>query len=108
MITYPNQKKVLVEEDKNNMHEDVYNNLRKTTICAASRLLNGAAFKIYLYMCMNKNGYEFALSSEDVTNVMGISGSSYKRGIKELIEKGWLIFIGGNRYKVIKNKYIKK
>lgn len=90
------------------MHEDVYNNLRKTTICAASRLFNGSAFRIYLYMCMNKNGYEFALSSQDVMSVMGISSSSYKRGIKELIEKGWLIPLGGNKYKVIKNKCIKK
>ena len=41
-------------------------------------------------------------------SVMGISSSSYKRGIKELIEKGWLIPLGGNKYKVIKNKCIKK
>lgn len=105
MITYPYQKRIVVEEDRTNS-TDIFNNLRKDTICAASRELSTQAFKVYLYLVMNKNGYEFALSSQDLQKTMGISDSSHKRGVRELTEKGWLIPLGGNKFKIIKNKWI--
>ena len=64
----------------------------------ASRELSQGAFKIWLYLMSNANGYEFALSSSDVCEKTGISQSTYKRAMPELEEKGYLNFSSGITY----------
>lgn len=57
----------------------------------AMRTLRPSAFKLWCYFGINQNKYEFGLSSAAVKEECGISVDSCQDGIKELIEKGYLI-----------------
>lgn len=60
--------------------------------------LKGETFKLWCYLNKNQKGYEFALSKVDALNWGIGSKSSYDRGIKELIEKGYLVETSKNHY----------
>ena len=49
------------------------------------------ALKIYLLVTSNANGYHFLMTSNNVTEELGFSRSTYTRAIKELIDEGFLI-----------------
>ena len=49
------------------------------------------ALKIYLLVTSNANGYHFLITSNNVTEELGFSRSTYTRAIKELIDEGFLI-----------------
>ena len=53
--------------------------------------LTRSGFGLYLYCSGNMNGYEFSLSSQAIQNQLGISDSSYRRAIKELLENGYFL-----------------
>lgn len=64
----------------------------------ACKELTPGAFKVYLYFMSNANGYTFALSPADIEENLGVSNSTYKRAVKELEEKNYLVQQGGNTY----------
>ena len=49
------------------------------------------ALKIYLLVTSNANGYHFLMTSNNVSEELGFSRSTYTRAIKELIDEGFLI-----------------
>lgn len=53
--------------------------------------LKNTTFLVWTYFSENQDGYEFALSREDVLKSCGISKATYDRAIKELQETGYLI-----------------
>lgn len=53
--------------------------------------LKASTFLVWTYFSENQNGYDFALSREDVLKSCNISKSTYDRAIKELIDMGYLI-----------------
>ena len=53
--------------------------------------LTRCGFGIYLYCSGNMNGYKFGLSSHAIQAALGISDSSYRRAIKELLENGYFL-----------------
>ena len=63
----------------------------------ASSDLQGEAFKLWVYLAKNQNGYTFALSMVDALSWGLGSRSSYYRAVKELEEKGYLLK-NGYRY----------
>ena len=63
----------------------------------ASSDLQGEAFKLWVYLAKNQNGYTFALSMVDALSWGLGSKSSYYRAVKELEEKGYLLK-NGYRY----------
>ena len=73
MKIVPNQKliqvnKMKIEKDKDNF---IYTNL--IAIGQASRNLEKLArFKLYIYICSNKDKYEFALSNKDFCEWSGV------------------------------------
>lgn len=89
----PNQKAFRVHkkrepEDKSDVR---ISDLFKRDILAASRDLKDTTFKLYMYLISNQDDYVGGLSKVDAINKTGISESSYKRAMKELEEKGYLI-----------------
>ena len=92
--TVPNQKAYTVvkkrepKSDKDVRLSDVF----KEDIFLAAQNLKDTTFKLYMYLISNKDGYVAGLSRQDAINKIGISESSYKRGIKELEEKGYFIY----------------
>ena len=51
---------------------------------------------LYLYLCGNQNGFPLALSSADVQKRLGISDSSYRRAVEDLLAAGYLIMRNDN------------
>lgn len=92
----PNQKAFRVNkkrepEDRNDVR---ISELFKKDVFYASRDLKDTTFKLYMYFISNQDQYVGGLSKVDVINQTGISESSYKRAMKELEEKHYLIYFG--------------
>lgn len=92
----PNQKAIKVNKKRNPVDKtDIrISDLFKNDLFAASRNLKDTTFKLYIYLISNQEEYVSGLSKIDVMNKIGISESSYKRAMKELEEKGYLVYTG--------------
>lgn len=90
----PNQKAFRVNKKREAIDKaDVrVSDLFKRDILDASKDLKDTTFKLYIYFISNQDEYVGGLSKVDVINKTGISESSYKRAMKELEEKGYLIY----------------
>lgn len=64
----------------------------KIDVLEAMQNLKPASFNVYMYLFMNQEGYIGGLSKVDVMNKTGISDGSYSNAVKELIEKGYLVY----------------
>ncbi len=91
MITYANQKTVTVHKPS---YTENFLQVSKDEWMDAFANLTRSSFGLYLYCCGNQNTYQFALSSQAVQNTLGISDSSYRRAVEELLVAGY--FIEGN------------
>lgn len=87
MTVYPNQKVITIHKEK---CEDNFLQVNNTNWQVACEKLTYSAFKIYLYMASNQNGYTFALSYEDVNCSVPMSRKTYDKAIKELKNQGYL------------------
>ena len=56
-----------------------------------------SSFGLYLYLCGNQNGYPLSLSSVAVQQALGISDSSYRRAVEDLLAAGYLIMRNGKK-----------
>ena len=57
-----------------------------------------SSFGLYLYLCGNQNGYPLSLSSVAVQQALGISDSSYRRAVEDLLAAGYLIMRNDNKH----------
>ena len=53
-------------------------------------------FGLYLYLCGNQDTFNLWLSSADIQRALGISDSSYRRAVEDLLGEGYLIMRNGN------------
>lgn len=95
MTTYQNQKvihinKIPCKVDFLQIQNDLW--------MEAARELSGAAFKLYMYLASNSDGFDLALSRVDVTESVGIGYSAYDKAVAQLLEKGYLNLRQGNIY----------
>lgn len=60
-------------------------------ITTAGNILTASAFKLFLYLSKNKDGYNFYLSPKDFINDFKMSDKTYRNARLELIEKGYLV-----------------
>ena len=88
MVSYPNQKTVNVH--KTRCYQD-FLQVNTDEWMDAFSALTRSGFGLYLYCSGNMNGYRFALSSQAVQNALGISDSSYRRAVEELLANGYFI-----------------
>ena len=56
-----------------------------------------SSFGLYLYMCGNQNGYPLSLSSVAVQHALGVSDSSYRRAVEDLLAAGYLLMPDGRK-----------
>ncbi|MBQ4074542.1 MAG: hypothetical protein IJD39_04995 [Clostridia bacterium] len=93
--TYPNQKMITIHKDP------VKENFLQVNICEwqeAFATLPRISFGLYLYLCGNKDQFHLALSSVDVQKSLGVSDSSYRRAVEDLLAAGYLIMRNGNEH----------
>jgi hypothetical protein len=97
--TVPNQKVIKVGKEKCDK-QNIYAMINIEAMNAAATDLDAGAFKLWMYFSKNQDGYEFALSRQDVEQTFGIKKRQYDGAIKELIDKHYLVQEGegSNRY----------
>lgn len=95
LITYANQRRITIhrevpkgtKESKRSYviaYNDNINNAMKN-------LSKATSFKVYMYMLGNVDNYHFALSTQDIADVCGMSKDTAKSAVNDLIEKGYLV-----------------
>ena len=92
MATYANQKIVTIHKDK--YYQD-FLQIGKDEWQHAFADLTRGTFGLYLYLSGNMDGYRFGLSSAAFQQATGVSDSTYRRAVEELLVKGYLIKNGG-------------
>jgi len=93
--TYPNQKMITIHKDP------VKENFLQVNICEwqeAFATLPRISFGLYLYLCGNQDKFHLALSSVDVQKSLGVSDSSYRRAVEDLLAAGYLMMRNGNEH----------
>lgn len=93
--TYPNQRMVKVHREA--LIGD-FLGIKNENWQAASRDLGAHALSLYLYFAANANNYEFALSPADIRQTIGMPASTYRDQFVKLVDKGYLVQSGSNRY----------
>lgn len=93
--TYPNQK--VVHINKPNYTGD-FLSIGNNEWIKASNDLKPNTFRLYLYLAGNANGFDLALSRQDVMNTLSVSKNTYIGAVEELMEKKYIIEKKGNVY----------
>lgn len=64
-------------------------NLRAET--QAALRLEAGPFKLWRFLAMNSDGYQFALSSKVAEEMFGIQRKQYNNAVAELLRQGYLV-----------------
>ena len=97
MTTAPNQKTIEVaKQDKATKDKLIAVRGQKAERIAAQTLTH-SALKLWMAITQNNNGYIFALSSTAMAEEWGLPIASYKRAVKELQEKGYMVAKEGKK-----------
>ena len=81
MVTYPNQNIIRINKPH---YERDFLQIGIDEWQEAAKKLSPSTFKIYLYLAGNMNGFNLALSKQDIANKLGISSTRYYEAIKAL------------------------
>ena len=84
-----NQKAIRIKRSQTDSKHP-YSKINLAAAEVALGVLQGNAFKLWLWFCLNINNYEFALSSEMVCQDLKIGVSTYNKAVHQLIENGYL------------------
>lgn len=93
--TVPNQRVVKIHRE---VAKSDFLGINNETWKTASRDLRPTALLLYLYFASNADGYNKALSPAAIQLEIGMPRSTYHDQFKYLIEKGYLVKSGKNRY----------
>ena len=85
---YSNQRTVKIDRKIREGH--IFVSFDKEWMAEACGDLNGGAYKVWCYLLSNQDGYEWAISPADAEKKWGIPTSTFKDGIRELKEKGYI------------------
>lgn len=96
--TVPNQKTIKIGKKAPCDKDHPYACTNIETKHAAMRNLTPIAYLLWDYFSGNQEGYQFSLYKVKVMKDTGITEYSYKKGIKELTDKGYLVNTSGNSY----------
>lgn len=76
MMRFPNQKRITINSDKNNLYAMLNIDSMNTAMC----LLKPNTFKLWCYMAKNQNNYTFA------GKFCNLSKPTYLKSVQELID----------------------
>lgn len=93
----PNQKIITINKVQCD-EQHLYTKINLDALNQAAIKLKAGAFKLWIYMAKNQNGYAFGLSNIDVKNSFGMGKDQYDTAVKELIENNYLVSVEGQNY----------
>ena len=88
--TVPNQKVICTHKAVSD-DEHIYSKFNIMATKKAAKELSDRAFKLYVRLNLNKDGFTFALSPALILKEIGVKDDTCRRAVKELISKGYLI-----------------
>ena len=91
MTTVANQKTIEVAKQEKSTKEKLIAVRGQSAERIAAQTLTHSALKLWLAITQNNNGYTFALSPAAMAEQWGLPIASYKRAVKELQEKGYMV-----------------
>lgn len=103
-MTSPNQRTIVI--DKTDVPKGsgttrpflvAYNDIIEN----AAKLLNGNAFKLFIYLLSNMKGFNFGFSPKDVAERFGISADTVRNAFTTLVNNGFLTLANGSSTKYI-------
>lgn len=86
----PNQRIIYIERISEKARADFFK-IGHLQLDRAASDLGANAFKLYIYLCNNKDSFRLELSSKDFIAWSNTSDSTYDRAFNELKEKQYLI-----------------
>lgn len=99
MAKYANQKSFTIERNPVSKNtKEVYLCIYGKSLEEAMIDLNGVAFKVYIFLMMNADGYQFDFSPQYLQDKYKFNRSSIYAALKELEEKSYIKKIGDNKY----------
>ena len=97
--TNPNQRDITINRKDALNSGRQYLAINCDTLAEASRNISGeVAFKLYLYLASNKNGYELSFSPQHFSNIYGCSIDASRKAFVKLIEANYIINKGNNSF----------
>ena len=102
MVTSPNQKQIVIRKtnvEKGTGKSRAYFITYTDIVEAAARDLSNTAFKLYIYLLSNGNGFISAFSPKDVSDRYGCSMDSAREAFKILVDTGCLTLVPGTKSK---------
>ena len=93
--TYPNQKVITIHKEPLNKN---YLGINLDVLRDACQRLTAHELKLYIYLASNKDNFELALSQVAATEAVNLPRSTYYDQVKNLINKGYIVHRGGNKY----------
>ena len=95
----PNQRNITINRKDALSSGRQYLAINCDTLAEASRNISGeVAFKLYLYLASNKNGYELSFSPQHFSNIYGCSIDASRRAFVKLVEANYIINNGNNSF----------
>ena len=95
----PNQRNITINRKDALSSGRQYLAINCDTLAEASRNISGeVAFKLYLYLASNKNGYELSFSPQPFSNIYGCSIDASRKAFVKLIEANYIINKGNNSF----------
>ncbi len=93
--TVPNQRTVYIHRER---AASDFLGIKNANWQAAARDLGAHALLLYLYFACNADGFNLALSPAAIRQTVGMPPQTYRDQFLKLIDKGYLVHKGGNRY----------
>ena len=92
--SYPNQSSITIHKPQ---YEGNFVQVSIDEWQNAFATLPRISFGLYLYLCGNADGFPLALSSAAVQKELGVSDSSYRRAVEDLLAAGYLLMPDGRK-----------
>ena len=93
-MSVPNQKNIKISKEKCDKNH-LYATINLNALQNAMLNLKGEAFKLWVFLSKNQDGYQFELSQK-AAEEWGIKKDAYYAAVKKLIEKHFLVPIHAN------------
>lgn len=106
--TYPNQKqvKVIRESVPKNTSNRAYLCAYQDNLKEAMLRLTPAAFKVYVCLLFNADGFKLRFSPENIRNMTGLCKDTIRKAMTQLEQQGYIISIDWYRYVFRENRSI--
>ena len=98
MARYANQWSIKIDRQKVNFKNEQYFAVSEEEISFALESLSGNAFKLYIYLVGNRNGYILDFSTTHFCRTTNMSPNTARSARQELMDIGVLEMTGEHKY----------